>query len=225
MSSELVLHTIPSHRLGILCPPTPEPYRRIVGMDVGERTLWMAQKGRPARMYDYDPSKAKQEILELPAELALRATVFFETWLASPDPPGLYNCQSFTDFMEGNWQTSSKDFSARSHFLAAKTITAAWAEAPYPLAMGERGVIARVRPARGIRKEHAKACHSFMGLGKESQDCLQVTQMGGFMALNTYDSILSYHRQGYKGRGSIQLYARNARKQLNEPETPVLEAA
>lgn len=201
MPSELVVHTVPSWEPGLLARRREIPFRRIVGMDIGDETVWVAGTGDFLKHPEYDPEESASETLQLSDGLALKVKVFFRNWLASSEirQAGSYNCHSFADFASVGEPESPSQFSTRRHILAARQMVAGWAEATQPLEMGQHGVIA---------DERAKPLHSVIGLGEDNPECLQVTQVFGSMALDRYDAILDYYNTGNTRHGEARLYAR-----------------
>lgn len=202
---ELRLFTTPSDLVYGLDRPTAVPYRRIVGMSYGD--------GMPAEYWSrtdhfgaagaYDRDQATPETLAMPDHMAHKLISFFERYFANGRQPipttdgsrvaegrvrDQYNCHRFGYWMRGSAVASRVEFPEAPDF-----VTEGFAiQGGVP--MGRHSVLGTP----------GAAVHSVVGLGRDSDECLQVLSTGGFMGIDTYQHILDHYDPN--GNRGMQFY-------------------
>jgi hypothetical protein len=211
--SVLTAYTVPSTfvRMStrILSATTAEPYRRVVGLSLqDEETQWSQIDPRNPDAI-YAASDAEVERLIMPDEVAQKIGAFFTRFFV--DEPRIklgrhledqqvedYNCHRFGYWMRG--------VSAAQRFElpeAPDHVVEMGRRALEPLPAGQHGVI-------GVRDDqlgYGSALHSAVGLGQETEDCIQVLASDGFMGIDTYTSAIDFYQSRIKRPdNTVKLY-------------------
>lgn len=182
--TELIVQTTPSTlRHPGMYRRTQEPYRRILSV---ESTL-----GSVVALNTVCDSDKTIEKLRVPPLFARRLLLFMKKYVAAYDPESAdaqmednetYNCHRFALDMVGVPTTDRYQAGA-----LAKSLAVICAPRSTPLPLGTYAVVRNKDP----RQKRARLAHSFIGLGKDNPDCLQVVFTGGHIGLAPYEQVLA----------------------------------
>ena len=195
--AQVTAYTVPTTWIATFSKQSLNPYRRIVGLEFGE--------GMPSAFWSridealpetaYDAREATAEIIELPSAKVRRLVQFFNRFFVEPprfkqgkDPEDRMteatNCHRFGYWMRG--VLAAEGFAipdAPDHIVSEGFVVNG------NLPMGMHAVLG----ARNDFYGYGAAIHSVVGLGEDRDECLQVTGMGGFLGIDTYENVLDVH--------------------------------
>lgn len=190
------LYTTESNYVGIGNRPTATPYRRVVGISVGEGMP--QEKWTPARNRNtlevYSPSDVDMLKIDATERFASKLFSFFSKYyVEGPNQPPqpeitgipyeydperyLTNCHRFGYWMRGSAVAQFDPLPEAPDFVVQEGIKA---QPNFPL--GKHAVIGS-----------GAAVHSVVGLGRETEDCIQVLGTGSNLGIDTYQNTLSYY--------------------------------
>lgn len=201
----VTLHTVRSTWSGQIKNPLANPYRRILGIESGDEQLWSRVGPLDHDMRDLKRQAVTEE-LEVPDNFKQRLISFFERFLAdrarterryetnnglnSPNPvTGYgYNCHRFAFWMRGVGEVQDIVVPGPLEHIIEEGIVV-----ENPLALGQHAVVG----VRVAMTGKGYADHSLIGLGEDTNDCLQVSGARGYMGIDTYARTLENYSAPY----------------------------
>lgn len=179
---KLTVETVPSQWIGLghrlNSSPKLAPYRRIVGVEDDGAAIWAQGKDPGAKSSmrrEYDPASTIKTELPLRGDLADRLVSYFRRFLTGI-PRGDYNCHTFGFYMEGIETDTSPAYDLAKEFLQSSNV-----KHDARLALGQHAIIGD--------SEYPLPYHSIIGLGEESTECIEVTNIQGHLGVNTLANI------------------------------------
>ncbi|MFA5026176.1 MAG: hypothetical protein WC503_06755 [Candidatus Shapirobacteria bacterium] len=152
----------------------PHDFRQVVGIvdsKTGEATMDNSSylKNR----------KIEEEVLQVSPELALKLGEYFTHFVVdNPVPIDHYNCHHFASVMIGE-ERENLTYAPKNSILRGSVHNAS-------LPVGQRGIY-------GWRcNGHADGYHSVIGLGEESEECIQVCGLMGPLGICSYETLVDY---------------------------------
>jgi hypothetical protein len=182
----LTVYTVPSFWL----VGRDRPYDRVVGvLDDHHEHLWTPRVGVYNFDEEIDPNgkynqkDATERIIEGNDEFSRRLIGFFATFLANEDHSlKSFNCHRFARWMIGGGH-SEQDTESPTDIVEYGTLTQP------NLLLGQRGVVGQMRYGK------PRADHSVVGLGENVPESIQIIDMGGYLAISTYEDMLARYRR------------------------------
>jgi len=202
----VIFHVVESTHVSGSARDTDQPYSRVVGLSIGEgmsEELWTPQ-GANHDQLEYDKSDTDAISIGVKQDIAYRLGSFFNRFhvegpnhfanpdenTVAPDDTSDYsraNCHRFGYWMKGAIVAEGKEIPAEPSHMTREGF---WVKPPLP--QGKHAALGR----------NSSAPHSVVGLGKDSDKCVQVMSTGGPMGIDTYENVLAYYDSGpTKGYG------------------------
>jgi hypothetical protein len=177
----------------------PRPYERIVGIETPvDGVVWASSAHMVSIAEDGSliSSVVRERALRLNAELYVRLAAFFDRFIRDGSQADYYNCQRFARWMIGNVEASKS--------LGYKQEAACFIEGGEltnrNLNLGEIGVY-------GTKQDGLAApYHAVVGLGEETDECLQVFSAGGHIGIATYANVREFYARDKVVNAAYGLY-------------------
>lgn len=195
------LYITESSYVGIDNRPTTTPYKRVVGMSVGDgmpQEMWTPARNRNT-LEVYTPSDVDMLEIEATERFASRLSSFFSKYFVEgpkqppqPEIPGvayefnperyLTNCHRFGYWMRGSAVAQLDALPDAPDFIVQDGI-----KSKPNFQLGQHAVLGS-----------GAAVHSVVGLGLDTEDCIQVLGTGSNLGIDTYENTLAYYDPGQK---------------------------
>lgn len=177
------------------------PYRRVVGIEVMGEATWAISGPDQAEGDHYEPAEAAPLALDASPLFGARLAAFFKRYLAAERKSQAdYNCHRFAHWMGGiEGSDVFRLLSPPDHILKQGH------EVEGSLPLGAHGVIGSRVHTHG--DYHGLAKHSVVGLGEDNPDCIQVTALGGYLAIASYQDVLGEYNKHYSVANINRLFA------------------
>lgn len=187
--------TVPSTYVSAFARPTKTSYRRVVGLMIpGFGELWSrVDPTIPESAYSLD--EATDELITLPHDTGQKLGRFFSRFFveqpririgSNPEDRQAEstNCHRFGYWMRGVLAAEGFDIPDEPNHIVDM------GRAGRQLKAGIHGVLGLRDDAAG----YGAAIHSVVGLGEDSNECIQVLASQGFMGIDTYTSVIDYYQ-------------------------------
>ena len=188
---------------------TEEPYDRVVLVKPPKGGELLAS---PTHLKDPDAAYSETDIrlIDIPSNslLTSRFTAFFGGFICYASGE-IFDCHFFANWMAGKGRpnTSSEYEGEADSIIRNGTVVDGG------FRLGEQVVIG------GVKGNGPKPYHSFMGLGEDRDDCLQVMSTGGHVGITKIESMHRFYAEAYAETVSdFGMYVLRA-AEVAQPET------
>lgn len=225
MSEVLTVYAI-AREVVLPIPGFEMPHDRIVGVDTPEgQTLWTPQPEQEDSEAAFAPEDARAQQLPFAAPVSARFVSFFRRFQQpDSDPSDYYNGSGFAQWLLGDEECVGSLEAFRRGYERGKAIIEHGELTERHLKLGELGMFGTsitVRYREGTKKMTRELYfpqHAVIGLGEDSDTCLQVLSSQGHIAIATYDRMRDFGKHGL-GPYSLDRYG----LYVPRPEEPELQ--
>jgi len=205
----ITARTVPSTYVSAFAKPTEIPYRRVVGLMIpGFGELW-SRVDPTIPESAYSPDEATSEDMALPHDAGQKLGRFFFRFFVEPprvrgvgsDPEDMRteytNCHRFGYWMRGVLAAEGFELPDEPNHIVEM------GRVGRQLRAGVHGVLGLRDDAAG----YGTAMHSVVGLGEDSDRCMQVLASQGFMGIDTYTNVVDYYQSlPSTGERQVKIY-------------------